>query len=225
MKDRIALLAGLVSEDDFDEVRDRVVESYEKQLEEDVKEFSEHVSVVQEDKYVFSKLLSEMKEQPDLSGEMYGEYTSLPLSAIEALEAVAKGGDELIRHNNELRDEFLKRELIFLDTEGQFTLTDKAYDFLGVAPVSEAFSYRMNNGSHFVTHHPDNKEMRMNNDVSDEKNTKEFPRGWKFYENDPTYLKLMAKMEDPLDLGEQEYLVDKFADFVKKYEKKEKKDK
>lgn len=218
MKDRIELLAGLVSEDDLDETRDRVVESYEQQLEEDVKEFSKHVSVIQEDKYIFAKLLSE-RNQPDME-DKYEEYTSLPLSAIEALESMVQGGDELVRHNDGLRDELLKREFLFLDAGGKFTLTDKAFDFIGMDPVSETYSYRMNNGSNFVEpredHYDDGETPRMHS-----KNP-EYPTGWKFYENDPTYLKLVAQSEDPLDLEETEYLSDQFAKFIKKYEKKQK---
>lgn len=217
MKDRIALLAGLVEEDDLDEVRDRVVESYEQQFEYDVKEFSENVSVIQEDKYVFAKMLSEMRAQTDISEEMINEFAALPLEVMDILDSLVKGGDELVRHNPEVRDELMNRELLYIGKDGKFILTDKAYDFLGISPVDEAYSYRMTPGSHFVEpredHYDEGDESGMHS-----KNP-EYPNGWKFYENDPTYLKLKAQAEDPLDLEETGYLADKFGAFTDKYNK------
>lgn len=74
MKKRIELLAGLVDEDDFESTRQEVVESYQKQVDDDVHVFCEHVDVVEEDEYRLNKMLSmeEQKETDVLNEQVVG---------------------------------------------------------------------------------------------------------------------------------------------------------
>jgi hypothetical protein len=77
---RIEMLAGLIEEDDFDDTRDHVVESYEKQLEDDVEMFSENVSVIESDEDRFLELIGETKDPEAWEGEIEKEK---PMTSLE----------------------------------------------------------------------------------------------------------------------------------------------
>jgi len=78
MKDRTLLLAALIEEDDIENVRHSVVESYEEQFEEDRKFISENISFVEEDDLRLIRMIGEQEEIPEWEGgKMLNEGTPI----------------------------------------------------------------------------------------------------------------------------------------------------
>lgn len=274
MSKRFEMLAGLVSEDDFDTVRTELSEEYHKIVNEDVKEYSEHFRVLEEDEDRLNKMLdieeshewvgdkqetikendsvtmggyafgfdskphhydpfvskdtqeimnqwnryagmAEMKEPADLPGELEDRDDDfLSMDKMNALEALSGGGDELIRHNIDLQRD-LKMQNLIQKTDGQWTITDKAKQMLGLSEAAWK-GRRMSNGSLFTDFREDHydegdvPQMHVRNP--------EFPNEWQFYENDPTYMKIVDKLDDSLDDDEYSEEADEFHKFVSQYD-------
>jgi hypothetical protein len=79
---------------------------------------------------------------------------------------------------------------------------------------------RMSNGSQFVRYredHYDRDDVPTMDPEYPEDPHEGWPAGYQFYPNDPTYIKLMKKKEDPLDLAEAEDQELRFSKFWDKY--------